>query len=260
MRNQAQISLDWPGGGHQVLLICEADRMTPEAGYSLLKLLEEPPEKLFVILTCSHPEKMLSTVVSRCRHYSLKLLGNEDIVSLLKEIPGHEEKDLILITHLSRGLPGQALALARDPALGERVKLALELAQALASPNGDRLALFRQAPSLAERIDLVPLLELVYLYYRDALIRLLTNRSDLSVFPGHADWPRITADNLEQGLEIIGEAIKTIVFTNAHKQLTLEAMIILLQRRFAGAQGNRNTFSESRENILFRSGYPGFNR
>lgn len=224
-----------PGGERRVLLICEADRMTPEAGSSLLKLLEEPPEKLFIILTSSHPEKLLSTIVSRCRRYVLKLLTAGEIVSLLKGIPELPEVNVDLIARLSRGLPGQALALARDPALGERVKLAVELAQALASPSAAGLDLFRRAPLLAEREDLVPLLELIYMYYRDALIWQLSGRSDLLIFPGYSEWPRFSSDTLEQCLEAINQAIRSIAFTNAHQQLALEAMIILLRRRFAGA-------------------------
>ncbi|HHX87739.1 MAG TPA: DNA polymerase III subunit delta', partial [Firmicutes bacterium] len=113
-----------PGYERRVCLICEADRMTSEAGSSLLKLMEEPPVNFFIILTSSHPEKLLPTVVSRCRRYVLKLLTAAEVISLLKNIPGLSEAKLDLIARLSRGLPGQALALAQDPALAERVKLA----------------------------------------------------------------------------------------------------------------------------------------
>ncbi len=224
-----------PEGERRVLLIREADRMTPEAGSSLLKLLEEPPEKLFIILTSSRPENLLSTIVSRCRRYALKLLTLDEIDSMLRGLPEFSEINADLISRLSHGLPGRALALARDSALEERVKQAIELALKLASPSTAERDLFRLAQVLAGRKDLLPLLELIFMYYRDLLIWLLSGRSDLLVFPGCPDPLRISAGVLEQCLEIINRAIRSIAFTNAHQQLALEAMIISLRRRLTGA-------------------------
>ncbi len=225
-----------PGGERRVLLICEADRMTSEAASSLLKLLEEPPQNLFIILTSSHPEKMLTTVLSRCRRYVLRLLTAAEITVLLKSIPMLPEINIDLVARLSQGLPGQALALAGDPALEERVQLAVELARGLASSSTTGLEFLQKAPLLAEREDLLPLLTLIYMYYRDALVWILTGRSDLLIFPGgYSHLPPVSPGILVQSLEAVNEAIRAITFTNAHKQLALEAMIIILRRGFTCA-------------------------
>ena len=58
-----------PAGRRKLLLIENAERMQEEARNSLLKLLEEPPARVSVVLTSSQPASMLPTVLSRLRPY-----------------------------------------------------------------------------------------------------------------------------------------------------------------------------------------------
>jgi DNA polymerase-3 subunit delta' len=58
-------------GGNRVVLIPDAENMTFQAQNSLLKILEEPPQNTYFILTTSHPDQLLSTVISRCRPVKL---------------------------------------------------------------------------------------------------------------------------------------------------------------------------------------------
>jgi DNA polymerase-3 subunit gamma/tau len=53
----------------KTLIIENADRMKDEARNSLLKLLEEPPESISIILTARRRESMLPTILSRLRPY-----------------------------------------------------------------------------------------------------------------------------------------------------------------------------------------------
>jgi DNA polymerase-3 subunit gamma/tau len=58
-----------PQGKRKLLVIENADRMRDEARNSLLKILEEPPETVTILLTTACPEALLPTVVSRLRPY-----------------------------------------------------------------------------------------------------------------------------------------------------------------------------------------------
>jgi len=49
-----------------VVVIFEAQRLTIAAQNALLKILEEPPGQLVIILTVPNPKLLLPTVVSRC--------------------------------------------------------------------------------------------------------------------------------------------------------------------------------------------------
>ncbi|MDR1030355.1 MAG: DNA polymerase III [Treponema sp.] len=58
-----------PMGKRKVLLIENADRMQEGARNSLLKLLEEPPPLISIVLTSSREKALLPTIVSRLRPY-----------------------------------------------------------------------------------------------------------------------------------------------------------------------------------------------
>jgi DNA polymerase-3 subunit gamma/tau len=58
-----------PSGRRKLLVIENADRMKDEARNSLLKILEEPPERLSVVLVTARREAVLPTLLSRLRPY-----------------------------------------------------------------------------------------------------------------------------------------------------------------------------------------------
>ena len=64
LRRQATIK---PLEGRRLVIIAEAERMTIPAANSLLKLLEEPPETMHLILTAAKINSMLPTILSRCQ-------------------------------------------------------------------------------------------------------------------------------------------------------------------------------------------------
>ena len=58
-----------PSGKRKTLIIEDAGKMKDEARNSLLKLLEEPPESISIILTAQRRESLLPTILSRLRPY-----------------------------------------------------------------------------------------------------------------------------------------------------------------------------------------------
>ncbi|MFZ1546681.1 MAG: DNA polymerase III subunit delta' [Candidatus Nitrotoga sp.] len=53
-------------GGYRVVLIHPAEAMNTNAANALLKTLEEPPERMLIILVSHKPQQLLPTIVSRC--------------------------------------------------------------------------------------------------------------------------------------------------------------------------------------------------
>lgn len=60
-------------GGKRVVLLAPAERLNPSAANALLKTLEEPPPGLAFLLVSSRPERLLPTILSRCRRWPLPL-------------------------------------------------------------------------------------------------------------------------------------------------------------------------------------------
>lgn len=82
-----------------------------EAANSLLKLLEEPPTYVHLILLTENPGELLPTIRSRCAFARLGALPPEEIASLLAERRADwTRSDRELIARLSEGAAGRALA------------------------------------------------------------------------------------------------------------------------------------------------------
>ena len=60
------INLSTHQGGHRVVLIYPAETMNANAANALLKTLEEPPDRMLIILVSHKPQQLLPTIVSRC--------------------------------------------------------------------------------------------------------------------------------------------------------------------------------------------------
>jgi len=77
--------------GWRIFIIDEAESLTEEASNVLLKTLEEPPEKVVIILITDSPGKLLSTIVSRCRVIEFDYLKKEEVEAFLKDSLWEEE-------------------------------------------------------------------------------------------------------------------------------------------------------------------------
>ena len=86
----------------KVVIIEKAEKMNIEASNALLKTLEEPPENSLIILTTSNQEKLLPTILSRCKKIRFKPLNRKEIeeILLLKNV---DEKRIQILTALSDG-------------------------------------------------------------------------------------------------------------------------------------------------------------
>jgi DNA polymerase-3 subunit delta' len=74
----------------RIVVITNADRMTPQAANSILKTLEEPPPNWIFILTATDASRLLPTILSRCMEIKLKPLSPQTIMNVLQQIQGAE--------------------------------------------------------------------------------------------------------------------------------------------------------------------------
>lgn len=89
-------SIEFPamGGGWKIYFIDEVHLLSEGAMGRLLKVLEEPPEMVLIILSTTDPEKLLPTIVNRCQ---LKLAISKpnlsELVGLLQRVCLQEGKE-----------------------------------------------------------------------------------------------------------------------------------------------------------------------
>lgn len=103
-------------GRYKVYIIDEVHMLTSEAFNALLKTLEEPPEHVIFILATTEPNKLPTTILSRCQRYNFKRIEIPDIVSNLRKISGElnikiEDSTLKLIAQNSDGAMRDALSI-----------------------------------------------------------------------------------------------------------------------------------------------------
>jgi len=104
-----------PNGKRKTLVIENAEIMRDEARNSLLKLLEEPPASLSIVLTAQRREAIMQTILSRLRPYRFLKRGEESekevIRSVFKEnseLAYPNRKGSILASYLDSFLPQSA--------------------------------------------------------------------------------------------------------------------------------------------------------
>jgi DNA polymerase III subunit delta' len=72
-------------GGNTVLVLEKAERMNLNSANALLKMLEEPPENTYFILTTESLSQLLPTIRSRCLSLSINKNDNQEISAWLAE-------------------------------------------------------------------------------------------------------------------------------------------------------------------------------
>jgi DNA polymerase-3 subunit delta' len=125
-----------PEPGRKVFMIREADRLSPQAADTLLKVLEEPPADAVLLLLSARAHELPETVVSRCHVVTFTALPEGFVVTELVR-GGSEEVRARLAARLAGGNLGRARRLtASDEGLRFRdaAREAIELAAA--GPSG----------------------------------------------------------------------------------------------------------------------------
>jgi DNA polymerase-3 subunit delta' len=80
-----ELALKPHSGIAKVMIIWCADTLHPTAANKLLKIIEEPPERTFLILTTDKEEQILDTIKSRCQTLYFPRLSLEQVRSGLIE-------------------------------------------------------------------------------------------------------------------------------------------------------------------------------
>jgi DNA polymerase-3 subunit delta' len=131
-----------PAEAPRKIFIITAASFMKEAANSLLKVLEEPPATVHIIILAENPGELLPTIRSRCALVRLGALPVEEIEMLLadrrNDVP---PKQRTLIARLAQGAAGKALSFDLAAYTSARADALLLIRQAVAEP--DHTALFK---------------------------------------------------------------------------------------------------------------------
>ncbi|HVC23369.1 MAG TPA: AAA family ATPase [Candidatus Dormibacteraeota bacterium] len=145
------LSLSAFAGAAKVAVIGNAERLSPPAANSLLRLLEEPRPNTVIWLCTARPdsEHLPSTLRSRCQQLLLGPVEAEAIAEWLVSRHGIRREAARVAAAICLGRPGTALGLVADRQLARRATDQLE--QLLECPGQSASALLELSRKLAER-------------------------------------------------------------------------------------------------------------
>jgi DNA polymerase-3 subunit delta' len=127
---------------YRIALLPDFQRATEEASNALLKTLEEPPDKVVLLLTTDALESLLPTIVSRCEVIRLRPSSIASAEAYLQSEHQLDPDQARLLAHLSGGRVGAAVRLAQDPDALEHRRESLEtLLALLPAARTDRFSL-----------------------------------------------------------------------------------------------------------------------
>jgi hypothetical protein len=98
--------------GKKIVIVDDAEKLTPEAQNCLLKTLEEPPPDSVLILLTSDMHALFPTIVSRCQTVRFGRLTETEIGVAVAELVGQDDEDVQLAALLSGNSPGRLLELS----------------------------------------------------------------------------------------------------------------------------------------------------
>ena len=139
-------------GARKVLIIRDAERMNIALANHILKLMEEPPSYLTLILLTQRRNDVLTTIRSRCAPVKFSPLPIAEMRALARTVlgPAASQPEVDALAHVADGRPGQLPDYIGDTATARRRHLALTLQQ---FQQYGFVALFRAASELQQETE-----------------------------------------------------------------------------------------------------------
>jgi DNA polymerase-3 subunit delta' len=229
-------------GPYRIVIIDPAEKMSDEAANAFLKTLEEPPPGNLFILNARDPGQLFPTIVSRCQRVPFKPLPTEAIVRWLVKEGNADKEEAKILARLSEGSLGEALRLANDKLVTERVNLVSMVRGVTTGTSDDLLDLAQRFYDLGKGVahdkelkdDRVALmLGLWKSWFRDMLLIKLGGNLDLILNSDLRDHLReasalYSVDGLMKSVGVIARAERDLM-ENKNVLFLLERSLIGLR-------------------------------
>jgi DNA polymerase-3 subunit delta' len=214
-------------GRYRVAILDPADQMRTESANCLLKTLEEPPSKSFLILVTARPYSLLGTIRSRSRLLLFGAIPEAAIADYLVRNEGRSPEDARLAAVLCNGSLGAALGF--DAAQGRETRqLALRFVSLLL-----RREKFAQASAFAagiakEKERFLPWIDMTStllqdVYYAQVAPERMSQRDlagELAALAGASSHAAVVS-----GIQAV-KSLRAALQRNVNRQLALEALFL----------------------------------
>ncbi len=212
---------------YRILLIASADKMTPAAANSLLKLLEEPPPQTILFLTTTVLGRILPTIQSRCQNIRFSPLSDEEIEGALVNRWSLPSPRARFLARMAGGNLTRALSLNQEGFERQREAAFHFLEQSLESDPAQRLTFDVALIRGWDKSDIPTIFRLVRIFLRDWL-QLQSGNPDLLINQDFSEKLALLVQKYpffraQEGISHAGRAIDFIE-KNVYLQLVVHCL------------------------------------
>ncbi len=151
------------------IIINDAHKMSIEAQNAFLKNLEEPPEGILYILITNEPDKLLTTIKSRCWQINFDPLKIENVSSILEKYFSMEKSKFELALPFSQGSITKALFLLENDIHNYLEKTIIILRYSLAKKYNTAYQEFLEIIETKSTVAFQILLDLIITWFNDSI-------------------------------------------------------------------------------------------
>lgn len=224
-------------GKYRVVILDAADQMRQETANCLLKTLEEPPSRSFIVLVTTNPYALLATIRSRCRMLQFGGIPTYEIELYLMTNGGRKPEEARLAAAFCDGSLGAALSFDVDR-FRELRKQALHFLELVLGHRGFTEASQLAATLAKDKEGFQIWMETVQALLRDIYYSQVAPHRVVQL--DVADQLKalalsVSAHAVISGIEAI-KKLRTSLLHNANRQIALEALYLSFWSRNVSCQ------------------------
>ncbi|SMB86946.1 DNA polymerase III, delta prime subunit [Desulfonispora thiosulfatigenes DSM 11270] len=217
-------------GNYKVIILDDAHLMTIEAFNSLLKVLEEPPQKTIFILITDKPQQLPDTILSRCQNIQFMPLDSKIIKELITTQNPECPDNIEIFSKLARGSLKKASEVLNEGELQLMRKELLEILTEIKTMSLSHILLWCNKWE-KDRKGVKVLLELIQFWFRDLLIWKTTNDESLIINYDYMESLKQDAlglDEIYNALKLIHKGLRDLN-SNVNPRLLLDVLLLKIK-------------------------------
>lgn len=147
-------------------VVSKAETMNEPSQNKLLKILEEPPSSVVILMQCSNANALLPTVLSRVKRVDVAPLSEQALIEYLTDNYGSDGR-IYLAAALSGGYLGKAEEVINENRLSELFNLAVDT---LKNMKNSKMVLSFSARIIVHKDSLADFIDIIELVLGDCLL------------------------------------------------------------------------------------------
>lgn len=217
----------------KVFIFTEGDKLTVNFQNKFLKILEEPPETVVIIILVNNIKTLLETTVSRCQVIKVNPVSQGQSLEHINQRYGDLE-NLKFILAFADGNIGRAIKIIEDESFLRMRSETVEVIKDIVSK--DTLKIMSNSVFFEENRDQVmEILDIMILWFRDILIQTKTDGIEYVINSDHYETIKEQAGLLDcekiYGIIDILESNKSMLKNNVNYSTAIVNMLIDIKNK-----------------------------